>query len=228
MDKKEFADQMLDHVDSKYVEAPAKMGTRILRILFHRLLPVVLTLLLLFLLIFLVPLPFHKEYKCVKVCLRDPSFQQDITLRFDGTYHLNLFTDDSFSGTMTMAYQIDPAVGGQTTLSFSELVLRKDGTYIYYLKTADGSLQGFASDDPQAFKNKALDAGTEGFCIGRLDSKRFLKEFAFLTCDDMKFGRRENWNGRGFIWDEVCIVPDCTDYESARAYLQEMGVVPQD
>ena len=127
-----------------------------------------------------------------------------------------------------MVYQINPVVGEQYTLPFSELVLRKDGTYIYYLKAADGSLQGFASDDPQAFKNGSLDAGTEGFCIGRLDSNRFLKEFAFLTCDDMKLGRRESWKGRGFIWDEVCIVPDCTDYESARAYLTQLGVIAED
>ena len=211
-------------MNQKASEEPTKKGRKVLGIVLKCAAALAVTV---FLLAFLCPLPFHKEYKCIQIWLRDPTYKREVTVRFDGFYHLNLFKDDSFSGTMTSTLHFGPSNDLRSSVELSEIPLNKGKTYLYYRQIPDDSAQGFASSDPDLFKDTPPDAGEYVFCGGRMDAQRFLKGFAYLTCDVMSTGH-EDWNGRGWVWDGVCTVPDCTDYESARAYLQEMGSIPLD
>ena len=67
------------------------------------------------------------------------------------------------------------------------------------------------------------------YCMGRLDSERFFKRFAFLVCADIPAGQYHGWDF--WNWSEtdgICVIPNCADYESARRYLEEMGIIQPD
>ena len=174
------------------------------------------------LLLFLCPLPFHKEYKCIKIQLNEPTYEMEVVVRFDGYYHLNLFANDSFSGKMTTSL-----LNQESSLTFPEIPLSKEGTYLYYHLSADGSVYGSVHGEPTSFDNRPLYVGEDWGCIGCLKTERFFKRFAVLCCADARAGEelhRTNWN-----WNEVegiCMVSDCTDHESARKKLTEMGIIP--
>ena len=181
-------------------------------------------LIVLTLLVFLCPFPIHKEFKCIRIKLDEPSYQEEIWIGFDGYYHLNLFSNDSFSGVMTTAF-----LNQESSMEIAGMQLSKEGTYLYYRMEEDGSEHLSAYSVPLPSGNDSPDDKETGYCMGRLDSERFFKRFAFLVCADIPAGQYHGWDF--WNWSEtdgICVIPDCADYESARRYLEEMGIIQPD
>ena len=181
-------------------------------------------LIVLALVVFLCPLPFHKEFKCIRIRLDEPSYEEEVLIGFDGYYHLNLFSEDSFSGVMTTVYS-----NQKDSAEITGLLISKEGAYLYVHQADDGSVYISAHSAPLPLEEDSLKNKEVRFCGGRLDSERFFKRFAFLSCAEVPAGQHHGWDF--WNWNEtdgICIVPDCEDYESARQYLVEMGIIQMD
>ena len=63
---------------------------------------IIAILLLLVVLVFIVPIPVSREYAALEVKLDDPSYIAQRTVIVSGYYHFNLFSDDQFTGKITI------------------------------------------------------------------------------------------------------------------------------
>lgn len=172
-------------------------------VIFKWILPILLVLVLL---LFLCPLPFRKEFKCIEIKLDDPSYQRECTVRFDGKYRLNMFTDDSFEGKL----QID--IYPETS---------REATRIQINKKYGNSLRW----------NRTTQSGNEVYDLGLLHGSRLLGRFAICVLDKQAEGTAAEWKegGNWGSWSTTsgyCIVPNCSNYEDAVRYLSKMGIIP--
>ena len=230
MEKQEFVDKMLDGIDPKYIEEPVHKGHRVLRLFLKWLVPV---LIILVFFVLLIPIHVSRQCKCIEIKLDDPSYQRECTITIDGYYHINLFCSDSFSGKFTVSLY------RQTMADLSPLSIQSSGTPVLYSRiitdSRDRDVNG-GIHDPSDSSSMEQTSIVEQFRLGHLKAKWLFRKFVIcvysdnITADSSGWKQSQDMSDWG-TWNAeagYCIVPDCMDYESARKYLAEMGIISLD
>jgi len=181
----------------------------------RRVIAITLSLVLLaVILLFSIPIPMDRTFNAIEIKLDDPSYLRECTITITGSYHLNLFSDDTFVGSI--------AVSGysQTLEAMDTVYLSKEGCPLYYHRYEDGI-------NDEDGRPRRLE-----YSLGNITSGRFLHKLVIAVYSDNPLDKDVGWREGGSwgVWNErngYCIVPDVRSYEEAVQTLMTRGVIQQ-
>jgi len=130
-------------------------------------------------LLFSIPIHIDKTLSAVEIKLDDPSYLQECTITITGSYHLNLFVDDTFEGAI--------AVSGysQTLEKISPVHFSKEGCPLFYRRFKEG----FYDEDGRLTRFE--------YCLGRIMSGRFFHNVIIVVFSNNPLDKDGGWKEHG-------------------------------
>ena len=170
---------------------------------------VLLLLSVIVVILFLCPIPIHKEYTCLEIKLDDPFYQRECVVSVDGLYYLNIFSADSFDGDLLVSSY------AETKGECGEILCTREGWPLFYNKRELNS-----------------NGNAEEFCLGKLVSTRLFQKFVICVYSDNPSSDSDRWKESGDwgVWNDIngyCIVPNCSTYERAVEIISSLGIILQ-
>ena len=169
----------------------------------QRVVTISLTLVLLAsILLFSIPIPIDTKIEAIEIKLDEPSYIHECSITINGAYNLNLFTDDTFSGTIAVS-SYDQTLEKMSTVYFS-----KDGCPLYYHRFEEGSY------------NEAGQPIRYEYSLGKMMSGRLFRNMIIAVYSENPLNKDGGWKEGGSweTWNErdgYCIVTDVHSYEEA-------------
>ncbi len=161
---------------------------------------IIITIALLTFLIFIIPIPINRVYDAIEIKLDDPNYLVECQVKIKGKYHINLFTDDSFVGQISVSdYKL-------TNEKMDNVYFSDIGCPLFYTYTS-----GYDTDG----RVKRYD-----YCLGRMYSKPLFRQMTITVFSDNPLNKAEGGKTQGSwgTWNErngYCIVPLADTREEA-------------
>lgn len=127
-------------------------------------------LLLLFICIANIPLPFSRVYDAMEYNVADESHAVSRTVTFDGVYNVNLFSPDTFSGMITVSGY--DCANGEYKMDEIEIVVKSSDLGINHVN----------------YDNPINDDARRDFLFAELYTDTFRQKFAFILFEDNSYG----------------------------------------